>query len=171
MDASELNNYVTKDTIQEISGAKTFTGDNIYKTNGATYGAKVPDTTNWNANKTLATIDNIPTPTSTQSASANNNHVEKGYCNYWEIGNLVLVILQQLVVKSGTSSHNAQLFTGLPAPKESFVIIAPSFGNKENFGLRLRVSSNGDIITNYTKTASFGDTTEEHDITYCYVKA
>ena len=54
-----LSNYVTKTTEQEISGAKTFTGDNTFRTSGATYGAKIPNTTAWTANQTLATLDMI----------------------------------------------------------------------------------------------------------------
>lgn len=61
-----LSNYVTKTTEQEISGAKTFTGnntftgDNTFKTSGTTYGAKIPNTTDWAANQTLATTNVIP---------------------------------------------------------------------------------------------------------------
>ena len=54
-----LSNYVTKSTEQEISGAKTFTGDNTFKTSGATYGAKIPNTAGWTADQTLATLDMI----------------------------------------------------------------------------------------------------------------
>ena len=59
-DTSTLNDYVTKTTTQEVSGAKTFTGDNTYKTNGVTYGAKIPDTTGWTSNKTIAMTDLLP---------------------------------------------------------------------------------------------------------------
>ena len=62
---STLDDYVTKTTTQEVSGAKTFTGDNTYKTSGATYGAKIPDTTGWITNKTIATTDQIMTPSDT----------------------------------------------------------------------------------------------------------
>lgn len=58
-DASALNDYVTEATTQEISGAKTFTGDNTYKTSGATYGAKMPNTASWTENGTIATVDMI----------------------------------------------------------------------------------------------------------------
>lgn len=160
---SDTNDLYTNGRLHSKSG---FTDGN-----NATYSAKLPNTSGWTADKTLAMTDDIPTPTSMQTATVSTNNVQTGYCKYCKIGKVVWVIINELVVKSGTNTHNALMFSGLPIPKESFVFEVPSYSNKENYDLRLRVSSGGDIVTNYSKTTSFGDTTDGHDTVFCYIEA
>ena len=78
-----LDDYVTKTTTQEVSGAKTFTGDNTYKTSGANYGAKIPDTTGWTANQTLATL-NVVYPIGSIYLSVNNTDPSTLFGGTWE---------------------------------------------------------------------------------------
>lgn len=103
------------------------------------------------------------------TATKNTDVVQNGNCQYKKIGNLVFVKLQQLVLKNGTAAHNAVVFSDLPTTDSEFIFIVPSYSDAENTSLRLRMSMGGNIYTNYSKTTSFGDTTNEHDLVLCYM--
>lgn len=114
-------------------------------------------------------IYNKVVPSEYITATKNADVVQNGSCQYKKTGNLVVVKLQQLVLKTGTASHDAMVFSGLPTTDSEFIFIVPSYNDTEDSSLRLRISCGGNIYTNYTKTSSFGDTTNEHDLVFCYM--
>ena len=114
-------------------------------------------------------INNLTTPTTTQTATPNTATVQIGNCYYNKIGKLVCMQISNLVIKSGTGAHNDVVFSNIPIPNRNIVFLVPSYSNKENYDLRLRLSTDGTIQTHYTRTASFGDTSEEHDLMFTYI--
>lgn len=124
-----------------------------------------PSSNNGAASKSY--VDGFVVPTAYYSATMSNT--ARGFCKYVKIGKLVWVRLGGIVIASGTPDHNATIVSGLPTVAENFIILLPSFTNAQGTALRLRLETDGTIQTHYTQNASFGDTSNEHDMVFCYI--
>lgn len=131
---------------------------------------RVPNTPSNNADATSKVyVDGLTTPSSWTTATASSN-ILGGVCQYATIGKLVLVHMADVTIKSGTSAHEALLFSGLPTPNQDFITVAVGHSITTT-PIRFHVLSNGNIILHYSDTGSFGDQYAHHYADFCYIKS
>lgn len=114
-------------------------------------------------------VDGLTAPSSWTTVTASSN-LSSGTCRYATIGKLVLVVIEDMVVKSGVASNGATLFSGLPTTTNGMILIAPAYSDG-GYNVRISLNTDGTIKTHYSLTTSFGQTGNHHAIQFCYINA
>lgn len=137
----------------------------------------VPSTpTSNNGATSKSYVDGKTVPTAWQSATVNTNTVEQGICEYCSIGNLVIVNVDNLVVKSGVDGKgtNTVLFSGLPKPNKYLIYLIPGFFTNVWTTIRTAIkplTNDGEMVLHWSADQSFGDTGNQHNLVFVYPKA